>query len=72
MMVHLVHLVGGGHRQGVQERHFCSHVLAGPSKGQVRWRLMVDGGGDDPGSCSGLGEVDGCGPLHLERGLAAV
>jgi hypothetical protein len=33
---------------------------------------MVDGGSDDPGPSSGLGEINGCGLLHLERDLAVV
>jgi hypothetical protein len=31
--------------------------------------LTVDGGGDDPGPSSGLGEFDCCGLLRLERDL---
>jgi hypothetical protein len=33
---------------------------------------MVDGGGDDSGSSSGFGEVNGGGSLHSQCGLVSV
>jgi hypothetical protein len=72
MMVHLVHPVGKGNVQCVQEHRHSSHILVGPGEGQVWWPLAIDGGDDGPGPSSGHGEVDGCGPLHLKHGLAVV
>jgi hypothetical protein len=71
-IIHLVHPTDGGHGQGVQERCHSSHILASPGEGWA-WRpLAVDGGDNDLGLNSGLVEVDGYGPLRLERGLATV
>jgi hypothetical protein len=55
-----------------KECHYSNHVMVGPSKGQALWPLVVDGGGDGPSLSSSIDEVDGCGPLHLERRLAAM
>jgi hypothetical protein len=72
LAVHLVHPTGEEHGQTIQELHCCSHVLAGPGEVWMRRPLIIDGGSEGPGSSLGLGEVDGCGPLHLERSLVAV
>jgi hypothetical protein len=72
MTVHLVHPIGGGHSQGVQQHHHSRHILAGPSEGQVRWHLMIEGGGDGLGPSSGLHEVDACSSLHLKCSLVVV
>jgi hypothetical protein len=69
LMVHLVHPVRGGGGQSVQECRFHGHILAGPSKGWRRRPLTVDDDGDDPGSSSGLCEVNGCGVLHPQHSL---
>jgi hypothetical protein len=72
MPVHLVDPVGGGSGQSIQECCDRGHVLAHPSKGW-RWCIfMVDGGGDDSGSSSGFGEVNGGGSLHSQCGLVSV
>jgi hypothetical protein len=72
LAVHLVHLVGGGCGQSVQERDRCSHVLAGPGEGRILRPLAVDGGGDIPSLSSGVGEVDHYDSFCLERGLVVV
>jgi hypothetical protein len=71
-VVHHICPVGGGHGQGVQECSCGSHVLVGPGEGRA-WRpLIVDGCSDGPGPSSDLGEVDYCGPLCLDHGLAVL
>jgi hypothetical protein len=49
LTVHLVHLISGERRQGVQEHCHSNHVLAGPGVGWVQRPLTVDGGGTSPG-----------------------
>jgi hypothetical protein len=48
------------------------HVLASHGEGGAWQDLAVDGGGDGPGSSPSFGEVDRCGSLLYERGLAMV
>jgi hypothetical protein len=64
LAVHPVHSIGGGRGQSVQKCHRRSHVLASPGKGQTRRPIMVNGSGDGLGPSSGLGKVDGFGPLR--------